>query len=274
MIKKCQINISKTDKVKTPLALATYRYWAKFLHSLCQTSWTSVPSTGKLQRVQRWSLKKRTSASVKFITMCLKISLTVASLLVFFLAVKKYWYIGERISLSDQQHHRISMFTNKRDYSRFDGFTVCRKKRYYGSRVLYYSNSHASFQLLHLTISGDINPNPGPELAGKKYSCTICDKNLARNHRMVECTSCCLKFHVKCGKISLKYYTRLKNGEKWVCTSCLFKELPGNACFISNDCLEAGIDDGETCRSEFAETDVASVQEIAKKYIKNCKNWS
>jgi hypothetical protein len=35
--------------------------------------------------------------------------------------------------------------------------------------------------------------------------------------------------------------------------------------------LEAGIDDGETCRSEFAETDVASVQEIAKKYIKNCK---
>lgn len=208
------------------------------------------------------------------ITMCLKISLTVASLLVFFLAVKKYWYIGERISLSDQQHHRISMFTNKRDYSRFDGFTVCRKKRYYGSRVLYYSNSHASFQLLHLTISGDINPNPGPELAGKKYSCTICDKNLARNHRMVECTSCCLKFHVKCGKISLKYYTRLKNGEKWVCTSCLFKELPGNACFISNDCLEAGIDDDETCRSEFAETDVASVQEIAKKYIKNCKNWS
>ena len=31
-----------------------------------------------------------------------------------------------------------------------------KRKRYYGSRVLYYSNSHASFQLLRLTTGGPV----------------------------------------------------------------------------------------------------------------------
>ena len=40
---------------------------------------------------------------------------------------------------------------------------------------------------------------------------------------------------------------------------------------MSNDCLEAEIDYDESCTNEFAETDVVRIQEIAKKYIKNCK---
>ena len=133
-----------------------------------------------------------------------------------------------------ERQYCISISTDVGNFSRFDGLTLSKRKRYYGSRVLYYSNLHASFQLLRLTISGDINPNPGPQLAGKKNLCTICDKTLGRNHKTVECTNCYSKFHVKCGKISLKYYTRINNGEKLVCTSCLFKELPRNACFISS----------------------------------------
>lgn len=163
-----------------------------------------------------------------------------------------------------EQQYCISISTDVGHFSRFDGFTVSRRNRYYGSRVLYYSNSHASFQLLCLAISRDINPNPGPQLTGKKSLCTICDKTLARNHKTIECTNCYSKFHVKCGKISLKYYTRINNGENgYVRLAC--------NCLISNDCLGAGIDYDEACTNEFAETDVVRIQEIAKKYIKNCK---
>ena len=81
-------------------------------------------------------------------------------------------------SLQEQQYC-ISISTNVGHFSRFDGFTMSRMKHYYGSRVLYYRNLHASFQLLRLAISGDINPNPGPQLAGKKNLCIICDKTLA-----------------------------------------------------------------------------------------------
>ena len=37
-----------------------------------------------------------------------------------------------------------------------------RRKRFYTSRITYYAASTASFQLEHITLSGDVNPNPGP----------------------------------------------------------------------------------------------------------------
>ena len=37
-----------------------------------------------------------------------------------------------------------------------------RRKRFYTSRITYYAVSTASFQLERFTLSGDVNPNPGP----------------------------------------------------------------------------------------------------------------
>ncbi len=132
----------------------------------------------------------------------LKILTFLVSLFVLvFMAEELLWNnVCERISLSEQQPCCINKFTCKGDYPRFDGYAMPRRKRYFGSKIRYYSNSYASFQLLCLVTSGDINPNPGPELSGKKYLCTICDKTLTQNQRS-ECTRCCLKFHVKCSKI-------------------------------------------------------------------------
>ena len=38
-----------------------------------------------------------------------------------------------------------------------------RSKRFYNSRSAYYANSDASFQLERIKLSGDVNPNPGPD---------------------------------------------------------------------------------------------------------------
>ena len=37
-----------------------------------------------------------------------------------------------------------------------------RRKRFYTSRITYYAVSTASFQLERITLSGDVNANPGP----------------------------------------------------------------------------------------------------------------
>ena len=37
-----------------------------------------------------------------------------------------------------------------------------RKKRFYTSRIVYNAASTTSFQLQRITLSGDVNPNPGP----------------------------------------------------------------------------------------------------------------
>ena len=40
-----------------------------------------------------------------------------------------------------------------------------RKKSFYTSRIVYYAASTASFQLQCITLSGDVNPNPGPTIS-------------------------------------------------------------------------------------------------------------
>ena len=59
-----------------------------------------------------------------------------------------------------------------------------RGKRYLSSRLSYYSNTDACFQLTRLITSGDICPNPGPDLDYKTAGYMICWLSLIE-HLMV-----------------------------------------------------------------------------------------
>jgi hypothetical protein len=76
------------------------------------------------------------------------------------------------------------------------------KSKYAKSRVTYYSNSVASYQLL--LIAGDVHPQPGPS-AGEKtrvkqttVKCPQCEKTVKCNHKRVECDKCFDLFHIRC----------------------------------------------------------------------------
>ena len=59
--------------------------------------------------------------------------------------------------------------------------TVVRGKGYFAIRLSYHSHSMSSFHQIRLSISGDINLNPGPD------RCYHCSKMVSRNHRALNC---------------------------------------------------------------------------------------
>ena len=73
---------------------------------------------------------------------------------------------------------------------------------YYSARVSRYANSDSTFQLIRVVISGDVSENPGPNL--KKPKCYQCFKTIARNHRIITCSSCDSTYHIKCGGVTPK----------------------------------------------------------------------
>ena len=91
------------------------------------------------------------------------------------------------------------------------------------SRVNYYANSTASFQHAKLLLSGDVAVNPGPE------KCQTCDRTMALNQRVMTCTECKRRTHIRCSRVSPKEYAQLqqKPSYTWYCTNCLFSCLPG-----------------------------------------------
>ena len=90
------------------------------------------------------------------------------------------------------------------------------------SRVQYCPNSDSRFQLMHVTVSGDIELNPGPT------NCSVCNKVIARNHRALSCDQCTLWCHMKCGQVKLRKYKRLQQMDQfnWVCPACFLTALP------------------------------------------------
>ena len=76
--------------------------------------------------------------------------------------------------------------------------------------------------MFRLQTSGDICPNPGPATA-TALKCPVCARTIARNHRALNCESCQLKYHIKCGKVSPREYTALQtsNPLNWKCLSCI-----------------------------------------------------
>ena len=92
---------------------------------------------------------------------------------------------------------------------------------YLSTRINYYANSSATFQLSLLLISGDINPNPGPA-SSDSNKCSSCCRTVARNHRALVCSTCKLKCHIKCENVPPRKYKELLNATNivWSCTRC------------------------------------------------------
>ena len=84
-----------------------------------------------------------------------------------------------------------------------------------------YPNSVSTSQLTCLITSGDISLNPGPSTV--KHTCPILSRTVARHHRALDCSICCLKRHVKCGKVTPKEYkvTQRKDLITWSCPRCV-----------------------------------------------------
>ena len=109
------------------------------------------------------------------------------------------------------------------------------------ARILYYSNSTASYQVL--IRSGDISLNPGPakcgsgihvQSAGSKrrtsgiahrvpasLKCDNCDQTIRKNQKSVACEVCLGQQHIKCTELSVKSVV-----STWTCPKCLVSVLP------------------------------------------------
>ena len=102
------------------------------------------------------------------------------------------------------------------------------------SRVQYYSNHTATFQLL---LSGDIQVNPRPVLRSGdkttksevnktvKPTCTICDKTIRSNQKHILCENCFETNHASC----LNKTHLVSNGRiplVTTCDNCLLSILP------------------------------------------------
>jgi len=72
-----------------------------------------------------------------------------------------------------------------------------RRRGFLTSRVQYYPNSDSRSQLTRVTVSGDIELNPGPT------NCSVCNKVIASNPRALSCDQCTLWCHMKCGRVKL-----------------------------------------------------------------------
>ena len=76
---------------------------------------------------------------------------------------------------------------------------------------------HFSIIGLLLTLSGDIELNPGPV----RFPCAIYNRAVKSNQRGMCYDQCDRWFHVECTNISCDEYTRLSNSsESWVCAAC------------------------------------------------------
>lgn len=124
---------------------------------------------------------------------------------------------------------------------------VHRKPKKSASRCLYYPNSCASRQLL--LQGGDISTNPGPDKLNKNPTtkkrtttstlCPKCAKRVQTNHKRFICTKCLDLYHGKCtntSTIELKN-VRATQPREWICTKCLFTELPFHRYELEHDTL-------------------------------------
>ena len=107
-----------------------------------------------------------------------------------------------------------------------------RRRGFLASRVQYYPNSDSRFQLTRVTVSGDIELNPGPT------NCSVCNKVIASNHRTLSCDQCTLWCHMKCGQVKLREYKRLQQMVQfnWICPASFLTALPfADASILSDE---------------------------------------
>ncbi|CAB4003053.1 Hypothetical predicted protein, partial [Paramuricea clavata] len=124
---------------------------------------------------------------------------------------------------------------------------------YTKSRVPFYSNCSATFNIEYLRMCGDISPNPGPK---STRTCTECDRVVAKNHRATKCDGCSMWTHIKCGEMPPKQYRQMKlsGNISHTCRSCfeILKEFP-----FANTSLNSS--NGSSDDSASDKQDIASV---------------
>ena len=72
--------------------------------------------------------------------------------------------------------------------------------------------------ILILTLSADIESNPGP-----KYPCGACNKNVLDTDPVIVCDNCNNWYHILCENFSENLYTDLVSSNQsfsWLCTKC------------------------------------------------------
>ena len=78
--------------------------------------------------------------------------------------------------------------------------------------------------LLILSLSGDIEMNPGPVA----YPYTVCSNAVKKNQRAILCSTCDIWTHTRCCGVSTSKYQILSDHVEnpWLCPGCLMAELP------------------------------------------------
>ena len=101
-----------------------------------------------------------------------------------------------------------------------------RGRKYLASRIGYYANSDCTFHQARLLTSGDVSLNPGPTINSSR--CSVCIKNVARNHRALSCDQCELWCHMKCGRLKPSQYKHLQQKDQFnrIFPACLLSVLP------------------------------------------------
>lgn len=124
--------------------------------------------------------------------------------------------------------------------------TIRRSGNYLKSRVNYYGNCSATFNLELLRLCGDISANPGP-LYTKK--CSECDRVVARN-QATWCDGCSSWTHIKCGGVLPKEYLHMMstNNNSKTCRSCL--ELLHQLPFANTSLNSSGVSNAESTSEE------------------------
>ena len=106
----------------------------------------------------------------------------------------------------------------------FSTWTTQRGRRYLSARIPLYPNHEASFTLTRISISGDLQPNPGPNIDNNITTlCSVCQRTVRSNNWALECDVCKQWCHIQRGEISLREYRRLQNIQTfhWTCPSCI-----------------------------------------------------
>ena len=94
------------------------------------------------------------------------------------------------------------------------------------SRINYYAKWVATF---NLTLSGDIELNPGPSSNARNNTpkCSLCNKGVATTRKRLQCSQCCNLTHITCSNIpktEQKHYT-LQTVYAWLCSDCTLSTL-------------------------------------------------
>jgi hypothetical protein len=99
-------------------------------------------------------------------------------------------------------------------------FTKASSLSFFGRRVSRYPNSDSTFRIIRILTSWDVNLNSGP--CTEKPKCHTCSRTIARNHRSLQCNSCGLKYHIRCGNVTPKLFNRIQSGDLsvWNCHDC------------------------------------------------------